>query len=274
MSKDQSQNKKPSVRIGMILTIAAVLLIIGIGGVFAKYIHDAGGGMLLSAREFYFTSNLLQEETKKYILNSTATEVSFTLGNYADNLRVSEMDIAYTVTVKTKSGGQLPQILDSNAGGLLLADQVSETTVTLKNLQKGETYIVTATGKNSYKQTLTAEFTVSDSDENVYWHLDTSNDAFVALTVWTHNVTGHLTVTTPAGLIPDNTDPILQTAYNYSSTGYGAMQFIDNANFTGAYSSYTYRFFISDDGFIADDFAAFITQDETEYPAVKANIPK
>ena len=53
MSKDQSQNKKPSVRIGMIPTIAAVLLIIGIGGVFAKYIHDAGGGMLLSAREFY-----------------------------------------------------------------------------------------------------------------------------------------------------------------------------------------------------------------------------
>ncbi|MBE6788556.1 MAG: hypothetical protein E7539_02720 [Ruminococcaceae bacterium] len=268
-------NKITHIKKGTAVIIAVIILIALIGGVFAKYIYDTAGGNLLSAKEFYFTSNLLKEETGKYVLNSTTTEVSFTLGNNADKLRFSEVDITYNVSIECENGGEVPQIIDSNTEHKLLGGSVNKATITLKNLAKGKTYIVTATGENGYKQTLKAEFTVSDNDENVYKHLNTENDAFVLLTVWTDNVLGDLTVATDStGLIPDNTNPILREVYNYSDGKYGAIEFADQANFDQTYSSYTYRFFVSEGSFNVDNFKVSVIKNETEYLAIKADLPK
>lgn len=271
MYKGKYEHKHSHIRKRTIIITVLVVLLFTVGGVFAKYIYNSGGMGLLSAKEFYFTSNLLTENTAKYVLNSKTTEISFALGNNADKLRFSQDDIKYSITVGCKSGDSYPEenIKYADSEQVLSGGSVDTTSVTLEGLTMGETYIVTATGKAGYKQTLKAEFTVSDKEENVYMHLDTSNDAFVLLTVWTHNMTGPLTVITPAGLIPDNTDPILRKVYNYSGTEYGAVQFTDNTNFTEAYSSYTYRFFISEDKSydINKDFNVFIKKNDIEYPA-------
>lgn len=275
MKQGKNQQKKPLIRKGTILVIGILLLATAVGGVFAKYVYNAGGRYLLSAKEFYFTSSLLKEKTAKYILNSTTTEVTFTLGNNADQLRVSQTDIDYTVLVETKNGSGQPQILDSNAEPVLLGDQLSEATITLAGLKKGETYLVTATGRAGYKQTLKAEFTVSDNDENVYMHLDATDPAYVRLSVWTGNVTGQLKISAPAGLIPDNTDPILREVYNYGDAGYGAMEITDGVNFGKAYSSYTYRFFKANGGsFSTNNFQVSVEKDGATYPAKAADIPK
>ena len=270
MYKGKHEQKHSHIHKRVIVIIAIVMaLLFAIGGVLAKYVYDNSGVSLLPAKEFYFTSNLLTEKSAKYVLNSRTTEISFTLGNNADKLRFSQDDITYSVAVECKNGESAPTIVYADSEQVLAGGGVNYTTVTLEGLTMGETYIVTATGKAGYKQTLKAEFTVSDKEENVYMHLDTSNDAFVLLTVWTHNMTGPLTVITPAGLIPDNTDPILRKVYNYSGTEYGAVQFTDNTNFTEAYSSYTYRFFISEDKSydINKDFNVFIKKNDIEYPA-------
>ena len=271
MYKGKYEHKHSHIRKRTIIITVLVVLLFTVGGVFAKYIYNSGGMGLLSAKEFYFTSNLLTENTAKYVLNSKTTEISFTLGNNADKLRFSQDDIKYSITVGCKSGDSYPEenIKYADSEQVLSGGSVDTTSITLKGLTMGETYIVTATGRAGYKQTLKAEFTVSDKEENVHMHLDTSNDAFVLLTVWTHNMTGPLTVITPAGLIPDNTDPILRKVYNYSGTEYGAVQFTDNTNFTEAYSSYTYRFFISEDKSydINKDFNVFIKKNDIEYPA-------
>ena len=271
MYKGKYEHKHSHIRKRTIIITLLVVLLFTVGGVFAKYIYNSGGMGLLSAKEFYFTSNLLTENTAKYVLNSKTTEISFTLGNNADKLRFSQDDIKYSITVGCKSGDSYPEenIKYADSEQVLSGGSVDTTSITLKGLTMGETYTVTATGKAGYKQTLKAEFTVSDKEENVHMHLDTSNDAFVLLTVWTHNMTGPLTVITPAGLIPDNTDPILRKVYNYSGTEYGAVQFTDNTNFTEAYSSYTYRFFISEDKSydINKDFNVFIKKNDIEYPA-------
>ena len=191
-----------------------------------------------------------------------------------DNLRCSQVDITYNISVTNKNGEAVPEIVDDNTEHKLLKGLISKATITLKNLVKGQTYIVTVTGEAGYKQVLSAEFTVSDNDENVYKHLDTSNSAFVLLTVWTDNAVGDLKVSTPSGLIPDNTNPILREVYNYSDTEYGAISFTDNKNFDKTYSSYTYRFFVSEGIFKIDDFKASIIKNGTEYPAKKADIPK
>lgn len=271
MYKGKYEHKHSHIRKRTIIITVLVVLLFTVGGVFAKYIYNSGGMGLLSAKEFYFTSNLLTENTAKYVLNSQTTEISFALGNNADKLRFSQDDIKYSITVGCKSGDSYPEenIKYADSEQVLSGGSVDTTSITLKGLTMGETYTVTATGKAGYKQTLKAEFTVSDKEENVHMHLDTSNDAFVLLTVWTHNMTGPLTVITPAGLIPDNTDPILRKVYNYSGTEYGAVQFTDNTNFTEAYSSYTYRFFISEDKSydINKDFNVFIKKNDIEYPA-------
>lgn len=271
MYKGKYEHKHSHIRKRTIIITVLVVLLFTVGGVFAKYIYNSGGMGLLSAKEFYFTSNLLTENTAKYVLNSQTTEISFALGNNADKLRFSQDDIKYSITVGCKSGDSYPEenIKYADSEQVLSGGSVDTTSVTLEGLTMGETYIVTATGRAGYKQTLKAEFTVSDKEENVHMHLDTSNDAFVLLTVWTHNMTGPLTVITPAGLIPDNTDPILRKVYNYSGTEYGAVQFTDNTNFTEAYSSYTYRFFISEDKSydINKDFNVFIKKNDIEYPA-------
>jgi hypothetical protein len=271
MYKGKYEHKHSHIRKRTIIITVLIVLLFTVGGVFAKYIYNSGGMGLLSAKEFYFTSNLLTENTAKYVLNSQTTEISFALGNNADKLRFSQDDIKYSITVGCKSGDSYPEenIKYADSEQVLSGGSVDTTSITLKGLTMGETYTVTATGKAGYKQTLKAEFTVSDKEENVHMHLDTSNDAFVLLTVWTHNMTGPLTVITPAGLIPDNTDPILRKVYNYSGTEYGAVQFTDNTNFTEAYSSYTYRFFISEDKSydINKDFNVFIKKNDIEYPA-------
>jgi hypothetical protein len=271
MYKGKYEHKHSHIRKRTIIITVLIVLLFTVGGVFAKYIYNSGGMGLLSAKEFYFTSNLLTENTAKYVLNSKTTEISFTLGNNADKLRFSQDNIKYSIMVECKSGDSYPEenIKYADSEQVLSGGSVDTTSVTLEGLTMGETYIVTATGRAGYKQTLKAEFTVSDKEENVYMHLDTSNDALVLLTVWTHHMTGPLTVITPAGLIPDNTDPILRKVYNYSGTEYGAVQFTDNTNFTEAYSSYTYRFFISEDKSydINKDFNVFIKKNDIEYPA-------
>ena len=274
MYKGKYEHKHSHIRKRTIIITVLIVLLFTVGGVFAKYIYNSGGMGLLSAKEFYFTSNLLTENTAKYVLNSKTTEISFTLGNNADKLRFSQDNIKYSITVGCKSGDSYPEenIKYADSEQVLSGGSVDTTSITLKGLTMGETYTVTATGKAGYKQTLKAEFTVSDKEENVHMHLDTSNDAFVLLTVWTHNMTGPLTVITPAGLIPDNTDPILRKVYNYSGTEYGAVQFTDNTNFTEAYSSYTYRFFISEDKSydINKDFNVLIKKNDIEYRAKAA----
>ncbi|MBQ7035664.1 MAG: hypothetical protein IJN34_08010 [Clostridia bacterium] len=257
----------------VLIVLAAILLISVFGGVYAKYIHGNSGSNLFGAKEFYFTSNLLKEDAAKYVLNSNAKEVSFTLGNHEDKLRFSRDTIQYEVSVEEKDRGTAPEIQYSDAEKRLASGGVSETTVTLKNLEMGKTYLVTATGEAGYSKTLKAEFTVSDQAENVYKHLDTSNDAYLLLTVWTENVKGDLTVTAPANLVPDNTDPILETVTNYTGDSYTACTFTDNENFDQTYSSYTYRFFIQvDSTYSLSDFDITFHQDGVHYIEVESDL--
>lgn len=277
MYKGKYRKRHSHIRKRTVILSVLLVLLLAVGGVFAKYVYDSGGMNLLSAKEFYFTSNLLKENTAKYVLNSTTTEISFTLGNNADKLRFSQDDIKYEITVECKSGESYPEenIKYGDDQLVLTGSGVDQTTVTLQNLKMGETYIVTATGRAGYKQILKAEFFVSDKEENVYKHLDTSNSAYVLLTVWTENVTGSLKIgVTKEGLIPDNTVPALRNVFNYNDGEYGTMEITDSDNYKAAYSSYTYRFFVSgSSSYSAEDFNVFIENSGTTYLA-KEEIPQ
>lgn len=228
------------------LAIFAVLFTLS-GGVFAKYIYENDGRNLFSAKEFYFTSDFLKENVETYVLNSEATEIVFKIGNNKDKLRFSQDNIEYTISVECEEENNTKTPIISLNQGSLPGGRVSEETISITNIEKGKTYVVTATGKAGYRQTLSAKFEISDNDENVYKHIRIVENAYAVLTVWTGNVNGTLSVSVPAGLIPDNTDSTLKDIKNYNDSNmYTAFTFTDEKNFTQKYSSYTYRFFMDD----------------------------
>lgn len=194
--KEKFKNKKEK----KILYTAAVLLLILIlmtGMLVAKYISERNSNGLVRADNFYFTSSLL--DGKSHTLSPSSTSVTFTLGNHEDDLRFSEVDINYTVTVDnagaTVTGGT----------GSLEKGSVKDAEVTISNLEPG-TYKITAVGEGGYSKTLTATIVVPEKAVQLYQYQDSSADEYIILTVWNEgDASGKVTITYTGA--PDNTNP-------------------------------------------------------------------
>ena len=260
MAGQYQKKRQPKKRILPVWLLLLLVLLTtgGIGTTVAKYIHSSNGKLLLKAPEFYFTSDLLTADTENYVLNSRTKQVTFTLSDKADTLRASDDPVNYTITT---TGGTL-----SSASGTLKNQTVE---VTLRDLQPGVTYRVEATGKAGYTKKLSATFRVSDTDEDVYKHLEVSGDGYMILTVWTHNVTGTMSVVFPAELIPDNTNTHMGSVYNIDDSSKNSFA----AGNWGKYSSQTYRFFYNGGAYSADHFTISVTDNDKTYPAVTADLP-
>lgn len=241
--------------------LATLTLIFSVGTVYARYVMNKTGYGTVTAREFYFTSNLLSDAetvpTYDIIAGTDGTaSVSFEIYNYADELRVSDHNITYSVTLTYGT-----EKTYESSGALIAGTAEKKSNAhTVTGLEAGKTYLLTAatTQQNGvgFVHTLQANLRVLPGDPTVYKHLDTTNDEFVVLTVWTHNVKGEATIGIPAGLIPDSTDPALASVVNYSGS-YTAAAVTDAVNFSAnTYSSHTYRFFRATPGqaYTADQF--------------------
>lgn len=226
------------------LLILLILLLLTSGGIettMAKYIQKSTGKILVEAPEFYFTSAYLTADNPTYELNADTTQVEFTLRNSADELRYSDVDIHYAVALKKSpenASGKLTVPSDSLLGGSVQ----STPDIILSEMAPGVTYTVTATGTvagtTDYSQTISATFTVADNDKNLYMNVAESSGGYYLLTVWSRNISGTLSITFPAGLVPDNTNSDMASVFN-KDTGDNSFTV---ANF-GTYSSQTYRFF-------------------------------
>ena len=237
----------------LLITVVLVLsaLIIIVGGVLAKYVRKGKDTKnLVNAGTFYFTSDYLEEWTssspKNISVNSGVSSVSFELRNFADALRYADINISYNIECVSDD----TTISLSSISGTLTANTKDTDTITLSGLEDGESYTITASGytvpKNNsnatrgYQKTLKATFTVGASEPKVYKSL-TSTTEYVELSVWTEgSATGTASITYPAGLIPDNTDPAMS---GWTSSTSAAVTKTDSTSFTVGHSSHRYRFF-------------------------------
>jgi hypothetical protein len=212
------------------------------GGSIAKYIQQSQADGSVKAKLFYFTSDLLDDQTHE--LSSGTTSISFTVGNNADQLRYSNVAINYTVKVSNEAGDTVYEKTD----GSLTASEKSIDTITVGSeaspLTAG-TYTVTVQGytgdadNSGYKKTLKAVFKIQSEPSTVNYELDISNSEYVLLTVWSQNYSGAVDITYPAGLIPDNTDSVMRSVTTDTN-------FTDSTTFSNSkYSSHVYRFFYS-----------------------------
>ena len=215
------------------IAIAAAL---GIGGAYASYLSKSTQYGSVSSPAFYFESDFLLVGGKIYNVPAGAGSVTFVLKNYADDLRVSDNTIHYTISAE--NGGTLSASEGDLTGGIK-----SSVTITLSNLTPGKDYKVVATANAGFEKTIEATFRIAEPALKLYQHTDASDASYVLLTVWAENISGSVNVSFPKGLIPDNTDPVMATVENLVAGVYVAADFDDTTSFSSVYSSHTYRFF-------------------------------
>lgn len=208
--------------------VTLVTLLLVSTTIYAIYIRNSSFNGVVTSDKYYFESDLLSESGETYELNSGTTEVSFSVKNFVDGLRISEVDIEVTIST---SGGTLDKneiTLDANLQ--------SSDVIILSGLTDGNTYTVSAKGTSGYEKELTATFVVRSSDKEIYKYIDKSNPAYVLVTVWSTEKTGDVVISfDDANIVPDKTWPTLldfdlnQTTVNVH---------VEN------YTSYVYRFFV------------------------------
>ncbi len=191
-----SHMKKKKSAGAAVLAVCLVLLVILAGAAIGRYQHQFQSEGSVRAKEFYFTSDFLDGGT--HTLAPGSTEVTFMLGNHADDLRCSEVDIDYEVTVSSGA------VVTPDAGTLHMGG-VADAEITVSNLQAG-TYTVTAVGTGGYSQTLTATIVVPPKTARLYQHQDNVPGEYMLLTVWNEGDEPG-TVTIAYTGIPDNTNP-------------------------------------------------------------------
>lgn len=241
MGKYENKQKRPFGKLPILLLLVlliAVLAVWQVPGLVARYTQEQSSQALLKAKEFYFTSDLLQPGGASYTLNPGTQSISFILRNHADTLRFSEVNVSYTVNVTGNA------TLDSTSGILSGTGNQSTKTVTLSGLKSGESYTVTATGTGGYSQTISATFTVAGQGSGVFKHTAESAE-YILLTLWTEDTSGDVSITLPDHLIPDSTDSRLAGIQNFANGSYSGGTF--SAGSLSGFESHTYRFFKTPD---------------------------
>ncbi len=185
----------------IISTMAVVLSLCAlmVGMLAAKYLNERNSKGLIRAKNFYFTSNLL--DGKKYTLAPGSTSVTFTLGNHEDDLRFSEVDIEYEYIITADDGTTA-----KTGNGKLEKGSVKDAEVTVSDLQPGRTYDITAVGTGGYSKTLKATIVVPEKAAQLYQRQENPTGEYILLTVWNEgDKSGSVTIKYDG--IPDNTNP-------------------------------------------------------------------
>lgn len=185
------------------IIILAVMIFMSI--VVAFYIMEDKKSSVIDAKKFYFSSDLLKEETKKanYYIDPMANSISFDLYNYADSKRVSAVDIEYSIEV---NGGH---IVGSEPGKLSTSDK--KNTIYINPIENS--MIVTVTSTKPYEKKLMATF--NKGLGNQYEIDDKSGNTAAVLTMTCVDDAKDITIELPNTVLPDVNDDRVS---NYDNT--------------------------------------------------------
>jgi hypothetical protein len=200
MNIHKQDNKKMNARVMKIVCVVfalALLAALAINGIFAKYIIGSQTKGYISSPAFYFSSDVLKnaDDRALYTLNPGAdgtTGIKFELRNFADQLRISDKDISFSVNVSPSEDIAISTngVLNNEGKGTLTANPSggSIAKVAISGLKNGQTYTITATGSAGFFSSLTAQVVVKPEVKEIYKYLDVSDPNYVVLTVWTENI--------------------------------------------------------------------------------------
>lgn len=226
------------------LLLICVLLTVTLGFAFAKYAKsaDLDTPQVADAAKFYFTSDLLTEETAERSSDENIHHISYfdfnpatfpiTLYNFKDELNVSQVNI--TGEIQCWVGQDMiatPFTLNADANGdavtqkiTLVEDDgelsVEGLTAKFPDISGDTQIIVRAVAKKPYDQVLTATFQMHWFDDSITLSVSDSAGSNAALVTLETGILGgagtasrYVTITYPNTLIADVTDTRL-TGHN------------------------------------------------------------
>ena len=213
-SKFKSLDRKKKIAIALALTLG-LSTSAGVAVTLAKYSQQHATDKALSAKSFYFESNLLKSGGASYRIYSDT--ITFDLMNYPDETRTSEVDITYNVTITSSDGGSLGT--GTNTSGTLKSkpnnDYVgylpTQTTVTYTGLTQGKNYTVTASASTPYTKTISASFYIVPGNYDLTSKVEDHTD-YVLIEFSTLDYVGNVNITWQNGYVPDNSEPIMTNA--------------------------------------------------------------
>lgn len=235
----RKNKKKVSLNFNTILLIVIPLVVIG--GALAKYIYQNSNDALYEARAFYFESDLLSDNTspKLYKFQTGQDSISFELRNNIDDLRWSDVDIEFVVSISDTQG---KEVKDKNGQAVqsitkkLSNKAISKQNIEFTNLNAGS-YVVEAKTTKPYEKILQATFVLTEKNDYINYRVnDSQNSPVTQLTIITEDYSGNIKITWPEGLAPDNTQQML----SYITSGYNGGNITINFK---ANSEYTFTFF-------------------------------
>ena len=200
-----------------------LVLLAGAGVTAARYVMQNRQSGVMTAEEFYFTSDLLREpsETALYYIDPKAETFSFRLFNYADSQRTTPQAIEYQIAVSgaATAGPDAGSIAGGAAG-----ESVITITPSWVSATDGNPADITVTAKSTspYKKTLQAVFKRSLGNE--YTVNDGAGNTAAVLTVTCADSGGVIKISLPSVVIADQADDRITYAdgvYTFTAPGSG-----------------------------------------------------
>lgn len=211
--------------------LIVMLVVFNLAGVtFAKYLSEFYTDKVMAiAKDFYFTSDFLSEGTMTHELNNWDTKSEYTFmidaKNWEDDLRISQMDIVYEITVSGGCTYKVNSLTDAGKGSYTLksnqkqTDKIIVTVPTTATLDK-DTVVVTMKAKMSngkgYTKTMTGNFHLNKKTEVFAYSIE-KNTNYIDLLLGA-DMENIFTLTYPSCLKPDNTIVELEKAFGGSAT--------------------------------------------------------
>lgn len=239
--KKEIELKKTKTKLKFSLSLNTFLLIIIpvilIGTSLAKYISERTSDLVYEAKNFYFESNLLSDNTNPsaYTYDVGTDTISFKLKNNIDDLRHSEVDIEYTVKITDIQGNSVTDKDGNVVGsltGTLSKNGIDSDELEFTNLPSGN-YLITADAISPYVKKLQGSFVLTGKDEEIMYSVnDSLGSPIVLLTVSTEDYEGDINISWTSGLAPDSTSSIFENVNSGYASGSIETSFESNSEFT------------------------------------------
>lgn len=197
----REQSSGRAKKYGKALTIMAVVMVLSCfaGGIFARYMRkEVLENNQVSAESFYFTVDLIRDDTmtnveKEFALYGGGDKtIKFNVWNYVDDLRITNMDVSYTIAVSDSTlafdadkyaikCGETPLTLAAEGSKVVTGAQSftanakaeQQYTLTINGNYNNNTVVtVEITSSAPYVKTITLKFRLYTSDADVIYRIE------------------------------------------------------------------------------------------------------
>lgn len=231
----------------IMLVIIILVVILGATIILGRYLQEHQKSSLYEAENFYFTSDLLKEESSVSFWKDGVNKLKINFSNSADKLRYTKSDINAVVRLSEFIDNR--EFVKKREINLTLeGNKITNKEIVFDNLEKGA-YKIEAITSSPYFKKLEGIFSI-DSNNNNIKHLvnDRADSTVLMLKISTIDYEGNIKIKFPDGLYPDNNEDAFKDVD------------IDNSKEVIVkfkhHSSYTYKFYKKDPKkiFKEDDF--------------------